>query len=247
MPSTWQRPPSTSLINEPVHGRDENKKVIIEMLLKDEAGDQSNFGVIPLVGIGGMGKTTLAQFIYRDDVIVKRFEPRVWVCVSDESDVEKLTKAILNAVSPDEIRDGDDFNQVQLKLSKNLGGKRFLLVLDGVWNIKSYEQWSQLRAPLKSGERGSKVIVTTRDTNVASLMRADNYHHFLSPLSNDDCWSVFVEHALQSKNVDEHPNLKSIGERIVQKCSGSPLAAKMLGGLLRSKLQVEAWKHVLDI
>ena len=110
------------------------------------------------------------------------------VCVSYESDVEKLTKAILNAVSPDEIRDGDDFNQVQLKLSKNLGGKRFLLVLDGVWNIKSYEQWSQLRAPLKSGERGSKVIVTTRDTNVASLMRADNYHHFLSPLSNDDCW-----------------------------------------------------------
>ncbi|KAJ9697498.1 hypothetical protein PVL29_009357 [Vitis rotundifolia] len=243
--STWQRPPSTSLINEPVHGRDEDKKVIIEMLLKDEAGE-SNFGVIPIVGIGGMGKTTLAQFIYKDDEIVKHFEPRVWVCVSDESDVENLTKKILNAVSPDEIRDGDDFNQVQLKLSENLGGKRFLLVLDDVWNIKSYEQWNQLRAPLKSGARGSKIVITARDKNVASLMRADDYHHILEPLSDDDCWSVFVEHAFESKNVDEHPNLKSIGEKIVQKCSGLPLAAKMVGGLLRSKLQVEEWKRVLD-
>ncbi|RVW88676.1 putative disease resistance RPP13-like protein 1 [Vitis vinifera] len=242
---TWQRPPTTSLINEPVHGRDEDKKVIIDMLLNDEAGE-SNFGVIPIVGMGGMGKTTLAQFIYRDDEIVKQFGPRVWVCVSDESDVEKLTKIILNAVSPDEIRDGDDFNQVQLKLSKSLAGKRFLLVLDDVWNIKRYEQWNQLRAPFKSGKEGSKIVVTTRDTNVASLMRADNYHHFLRPLSHDDCWSVFVEHAFESKNVDEYPNLKSIGEKIVQKCSGLPLAAKMVGGLLRSKLQVEAWKRVLD-
>ncbi|KAJ9697499.1 hypothetical protein PVL29_009358 [Vitis rotundifolia] len=243
--STWQRPPSTSLINEPVHGRDEDKNVIIEMLLKDEAGE-SNFGVIPIVGIGGVGKTTLAQFVYRDGEIVKHFEPRVWVCVSDESDVEKLTKIILNAVSPDEIRDGDNFNQVQLKLSENLGGKRFLLVLDDVWNVKSYEQWNQLRAPLKSGARGSKIVITARDKNVASLMRADNYHHILEPLCDDDCWSVFVEHAFESKNDDEHPNLKSIGEKIVQKCSRLPLAAKMVGGLLRSKLQVEAWKRVLD-
>ena len=243
--STWQRPPSSALTREPVHGRDEDKKVIIEMLLKDEVGE-INFGVIPIVGIGGMGKTTLAQFVYRDGEIVKHFEPRVWVCVSDESDVGKLTKTVLNAVSPDEIRDGDDFNQVQQKLSENLGGKRFLLVLDDVWNIKSYEQWSQLRAPFKSGARGSKIVLTTRDKNVASLMRADNYHHLLKPLSHDDCWSVFVEHAFESKNVDEYPILKSIGEKIVRKCNGLALAAKVVGGLLRSKLQVEAWQRVLD-
>ncbi|KAJ9697500.1 hypothetical protein PVL29_009359 [Vitis rotundifolia] len=185
--TTFQRPATTSLISEPVHGRDDDKKISVDLLLKDEAGE-SNFGVIPIVGIGGMGKTRLAQFIYKDDEIVKHFESRAWVCVSDESDVEKLTKKILNSVSPDEIRDGDDFNQVQLKLSNNLGGKRFLLVLDDVWNIKSYGQWNQLRSPLKSGARGSKIVITTRDTNVASLMRADNYHYFLRPLSNEDCW-----------------------------------------------------------
>ncbi|RVW92784.1 putative disease resistance protein RGA4 [Vitis vinifera] len=83
------------------------------------------FDMVPGVetSIGGMGKTTLAQLIYRDEEIVKHFEPRVWVCVSDERDVEKLTKIILNAVSPNEVRDGDNFNQVQLKLSNNLAGK----------------------------------------------------------------------------------------------------------------------------
>ncbi|XP_034691091.1 putative disease resistance RPP13-like protein 1 [Vitis riparia] len=242
--STWQRPPTTSLIDEPVHGRDDDKKVIIGMLLKDEGGE-SNFGVIPIVGIGGMGKTTLAQLIYRDDEIVKHFEPRVWVCVSDESDVEKLTKIILNAFSPDEIRDGDDFNQVQLKLSKTLVGKRFLLVLDDVWNINNYEQWSHLQTPFKSGARGSKIVVTTRHTNVASLMRADNYHHLLKPLSNDDCWNVFVKHAFENKNIDEHPNLGLLDTRIIEKCSGLPLAAKVLGGLLRSKPQNQ-WEHVLS-
>ena len=104
---------------------------------------------------------------------------------------------------------------MQLKLSEKLSGKRFLLFLDDVWNIKSYEQWSQLRALLKSGARGSKILLTTRDKNVASLMRADNYHRLLMPLSHDDCWSVFVDHAFESKNVDEHPKLKSIGEKIV--------------------------------
>ncbi|KAJ9671111.1 hypothetical protein PVL29_027211 [Vitis rotundifolia] len=242
--STWQRPPTTSLIDEPVHGRDDDKKVIIEMLLKDEGGE-SNFGVIPIVGIGGIGKTTLAQLVYRDDEIVNHFDPKGWVCVSDESDIVKITNAILNAFSPHQIHDFKDFNQLQLTLSKILVGKRFLLVLDDVWNINNYEQWSHLQTPFKSGARGSKLVVTTRHTNVASLMRADNYHHLLKPLSNDDCWNVFVKHAFENKNIHEHPNLRLLDTRIIEKCSGLPLAAKVLGGLLRSKPQNQ-WEHVLS-
>ena len=242
--STWQRPPSTSLINEAVHGRDKDKEVIIEMLLKDEAGE-SNFGVIPIVGIGGMGKTTLAQLIYRDEEIVKHFEPRVWVCVSYESDVEKLTKIIFNAVSSNEVRDGDNFNKMQLKLSNNLAGKRFLLVLNDVWNINNYERWNHLQTPFKSGTRGSKIAVTTRHGNVASLMRADSFHHLLKPLPNDDCWNVFVKHAFENKNANEHPNLELIQQRVVEKCSGLPLVGKQLGGLLRSEPQ-DRWERVLS-
>ena len=78
--STWQRPPTTCLIDEPVHGRDDEKKIIKDLLLKDEAGE-SNFAVIPIVGIGGLGKTTLAQLVYGDDEIVKHFELKGWVSV----------------------------------------------------------------------------------------------------------------------------------------------------------------------
>ncbi|WJZ91308.1 hypothetical protein VitviT2T_010393 [Vitis vinifera] len=214
------------------------------MLLKDEAGE-SNFGVIPIVGIGGMGKTTLAQLIYRDEEIVKHFEPRVWVCVSDESNVEKLTKIIFNAVSPNEVYDGDNFNKMQLKLSNNLAGKRFLLVLNDVWNINNYERWNHLQTPFKSGTRGSKIAVTTRHGNVSSLMRANSFHHLLKPLSNDDCWNVFVKHAFENKKANEHPNLELIQQRIVEKCSGLPLAGKLLGGLLRSEPQ-DRWERVLS-
>uniref|UniRef100_F6I7E3 Uncharacterized protein n=1 Tax=Vitis vinifera TaxID=29760 RepID=F6I7E3_VITVI len=74
-------------------------------------------------------------------------------------------------------------------------------------------------------------------------MRADNYHHLLKPLSNDDCWNVFVKHAFENKNIDEH--LRLLDTRIIEKCSGLPLAAKVLGGLLRSKPQNQ-WEHVLS-
>ena len=171
----------------------------------------------------------------------------------------KITIAILKALSPrDQVHefkdfnqlqfkycDGDDFNQVQLKLSKILFGKRFLLVLDDVWNINDYERWNRLRAPFRLGATGSKIVVTTRHTNVASLMRANNFHHFLKPLSNDDCWNVFVKHAFENKNVNKHSNLKLIQQRIIEKCSGLPLAAKVLDGLLRSTPQDE-WEYVLS-
>ena len=88
-------------------------------------------------------------------------------------------------------------------------------------------------------------MVTTRHTNVASLMRANNFHHLLKPLSNDDRWNVFVKHAFQNKNFNDHSNLKLIQQRIIEKCSGLPLAGKVLDGLLRSKPQDE-WEHVLS-
>ena len=167
------------------------------------------------------------------------------LCVSDESDAVKITIAILDALSPHQSHDFKDFNQLQLTLSKFLVGKRFFLVLDDVWNINNYEQWIHLQTLFKSGARGSKVLVTTRRTNVASLMRADGYHHLLKHLSDDDCLNVFVKHAFEIKNgAIEHPNLKLIQPSILEKCCGLPLAAKVLGGLLRSK-PIDLWEHML--
>ncbi|RVW96933.1 putative disease resistance RPP13-like protein 1 [Vitis vinifera] len=222
-----------------VHGRDDDKNKIVDLLLSDESA------VVPIVGMGGLGKTTLARFAYNDDAVVKHFSPRAWVCVSDEFDVVKITKAILGAISQ-QSNDSNDFNKLQVELSQSLAGKRFLLVLDDVWN-NNYEDWNNLRSPFRGGAKGSKVIVTTRNTHVALMMEPSvTYHHSLKPLSYDDCWSVFVQHAFENRDIQEHPNLKSIGKKIVEKCDGLPLAAKVLGGLLRSKQRDDEWEHILN-
>ncbi|XP_059597966.1 putative disease resistance protein At3g14460 [Vitis vinifera] len=243
--SPWQRPPTTSLINEPVQGRDKDKKDIIDLLLKDEAGED-NFRVLPIVGIGGTGKTTLAQLICQDEAVMKLFDPIAWVCISEERDVAKISKAVLHAVSPNQNIDLMDFNIVQHSLGEILTQKRFLLVLDDVWNINSYEQWNSLQIPLNCGEKGSKIIITTRNANVARSMGAYDRCYNLRPLSNDDCWSVFVRHACEDENIDVRKKLETIHPKVTSCCGGLPLAARVLGGLVRSKLHDHKWEDILN-
>ncbi|XP_010659506.1 putative disease resistance RPP13-like protein 1 [Vitis vinifera] len=243
--SAWQRPPPTTpMAYEPdVYGRDEDKTLVLDMLRKVEP-NENNVGLISIVGMGGLGKTTLARLVYNDD-LAKNFELRAWVCVTEDFDVEKITKAILNSVLNSDASGSLDFQQVQRKLTDTLAGKTLFLILDDVWN-ENYCNWDRLRAPFSVVAKGSKVIVTTRNKNVALMMGAAENLHELNPLSEDACWSVFEKHACEHRNMEDHPNLVSIGRKIVGKCGGLPLAAKALGGLLRSKHREEEWERVLN-
>ncbi|TYJ36613.1 hypothetical protein E1A91_A05G318800v1 [Gossypium mustelinum] len=193
--------------------------------------DESDIDVIPIVGMGGLGKTTLAQLIYNDPRADKWFDRKAWVCVSEEFDAFKVTKTIL-----EEIKcscDGNqNLNQLQLKLKEQLSGKKYLIILDDVWN-KNYFHWKELANPFTSGAKNSKIIVTTRDENIAAIMRNVPTYR-LDVLSDDDCW-----------NPTKHPDLMAIGEAIVKRCGGLPLAAKALGGLLRCKPDADEWKKIL--
>ncbi|KAJ9685609.1 hypothetical protein PVL29_017591 [Vitis rotundifolia] len=227
--SAWQRPPPTTPIAyEPgVYGRDEDKKVLLDLLRKVEPNEAN-------VGMGGLGKTTLARLVYNDEM-AKNFDLKAWVCVSDVFDVENITKAILNSVVSSDASGSLDFQQVQKKLTDALTGKKFLLILDDVWNEDS-GNWNSLRAPFSVGAKGSKVMVTTRNKGVAFMMGAEKNVYELKTLSEDACWSVFEEHAFEHRNIDEHPNL----------CGGLPLAATTLGGLLRSKRRENEWEKILN-
>ncbi|CAK9136486.1 unnamed protein product [Ilex paraguariensis] len=238
-----ERLPTTSLVVEShVYGREKEKQDILELVLKDEAcNDEAR--VIPIVGMGGVGKTTLAQLVYNDDKVKDFFDTKAWVCVSEEFDVFMITKIIHEAVTK-ERHDFNDLNMLQVSLKEKLSGLKFLIVLDDVWN-ENYEKWDLLRAPFRVGLPGSKIIVTTRHERVACIMGSVPAYP-LNVLAEESCLPLLAQHALDKTNFDDHPNLEAIGKEIVKKCGFLPLAMKTLGGLLHNIHSPNEWKTILN-
>ncbi|XP_010251864.1 PREDICTED: putative disease resistance protein RGA1 [Nelumbo nucifera] len=238
-----ERPQTSSLIDESfIFGREAEKREIIELLLSENYRGQ-DISVIPIVGMGGLGKTTLAQLVYNDERVKKHFELRMWIFVTEDFDVRRLTKSIIESATRKTF-ELMDLDPLQVTLEEILSDKRFLLVLDDVWNEKS-KDWDALRVPFRVGERGSKIIVTTRSKIVSSIMGTISSYH-LPGLSDEHCWLLFAQRAFLDGILDVHPNLVKIGKEIVKKCQGLPLAAKTLGGLLHSKTDENEWEVILN-
>ncbi|XP_034680739.1 putative disease resistance RPP13-like protein 1 [Vitis riparia] len=243
-----ERLQTTSLVDESsIYGRDAKKEAIIQFLLSEKASrDNGDNGVsvVPIVGMGGVGKTTLAQIIYNDKRVESHFDTRIWVCVSDRFDVTGITKAILESVTHSST-DSKNLESLQNSLKNGLNGKRFFLVLDDVWNEKP-QNWDALKAPFRAGAQGSMIVVTTRNEDVASIMRTTASSHHLDVLSYEECRLLFAKHAFAHMNTNIRQKLEPIGEKIVRKCRGLPLAAKSLGSLLHTKQDENAWNEVLN-
>ncbi|XP_022002882.2 putative disease resistance RPP13-like protein 1 [Helianthus annuus] len=194
--------------------------------------------------MGGVGKTTLARILYNDTLVKDHFELMAWVCVSDEFDIFKISQTIYESVAT-ENKQFKDINQLQIALKEKLEGKRFLLVLDDVWNEK-YEEWENLVRPFHSGATGSRVIMTTRKQQLLKKIGFNHLDH-LDRLSHEDALSLLALHALDVDNFDSHATLKSQAEGIVKKCGGLPLALKAIGRLMRAKTEEEEeWNDVLN-
>ncbi|GLT34301.1 hypothetical protein SLA2020_088240 [Shorea laevis] len=236
--------PTTPQLESDVYGRESDKEAILKKLLNDEGSSRGEvFCVLPIVGMGGVGKTTLARLVYKE-VEQGRFNPQAWVCVSDQFDVMSITRNILEELTKGRC-DLNNLNLLQEKLKRELSGKKFLLVLDDVWN-EECNLWDNLKVPFKSGAPGSKIIVTTRNMRVAEIMGGKNSVHCLEVLGDDECLSILALDALGVENFDAHPNLKNVGQKIVKKCKGLPLVAKILGGLLRNREDLDDWKYILN-
>jgi replication-associated recombination protein RarA len=139
------RPPTISFVNESdIVGRDREKEKLIKTLL-DPSRVMENVSVLPIVGMGGLGKTTLAQLVYNNEEVKKHFNLRVWVCVSNNFDIVNIIKSIIEVATNKQGESISNPEVLQKKLRDEiLAGKKYLLVLDDVWN-EEIKKWDALK------------------------------------------------------------------------------------------------------
>ncbi|XP_027337012.1 putative disease resistance protein RGA1 [Abrus precatorius] len=239
--SEWRETCSFVLESE-IIGRDDSKKEIISLLRQPH--ENRKVSVIAIFGLGGLGKTTLAQLVYNDLEVQNCFEKKMWVCVSDNFDVKTILKKILESVTRRPTADGLSLDYLQEELRENLSGKKYLLVLDDIWNERR-DKWIELRKYLMCGAQDSKILVTTRSENVAEAMTASTSYP-LKGLTDEASWTLLKNIAFEDDFKGVNQNLESMGKEIAKKCKGVPLAVKTLGGVLGGQKEESVWENVLS-
>ncbi|KAL0397268.1 UNVERIFIED_CONTAM: putative disease resistance RPP13-like protein 1 [Sesamum calycinum] len=240
-----QRWPTTPLLNESqVYGRTFEKEEIIKLLAgDDETNCTTTPSILTILGMGGIGKTTLAQVIYNDQRMDGVFDVKAWAYVSDDFSLVRITKALLESATAKPC-DTMNLELLQSGLKEMFHKKKFLVVLDDVWN-ENLDNWNHLLIPFMVGSQGSKIIITTRNREVLPIMDAFPLYH-LKEMSEEACWSLFEHHAFGVKDSETYLTLRETGRKIMKKCKGLPLAVKTLGSILGSKLDNDHWNEVLN-
>nr|XP_007145624.1 hypothetical protein PHAVU_007G254500g [Phaseolus vulgaris]ESW17618.1 hypothetical protein PHAVU_007G254500g [Phaseolus vulgaris] len=213
-----------------VTGREHDKNQIVKLLVQDV--HHQTLSVIPIVGMGGLGKTTLAKLVFNDTNIDACFPLKMWmwVCVSNDFELRNVLIKILNS-APNPTRENfnnSETEQLQNRLRNTLQGEKFLLVLDDVWN-EDRARWGELKEIIDVGVEGSKILLSTRSHEIATMMHTKSSNSYLLQcLSKEDSRSLFI------------------GEEIVKKCGGLPLALKTVGSSLFSRVDKKEWESIRD-
>ncbi|XP_028550857.1 putative disease resistance protein RGA3 [Dendrobium catenatum] len=239
-------------------GRGKEKELVMEWLRNPSNEPRGtdlyrNITLLSIVGHGGMGKTTLLQHVYKDE-ITKEFDLKMWVCVSNNFDVKKVVEDMLESLKKERPR-LETLEALQGRLEEEVMSKKFLLVLDDIWEEdeeKDKSKWENVLAPLASGGFGSKILVTTRTDSIAlmfaKVIKKKKEIVKLEGLEEDECLQLLNSHAFAGveNRPDDHKKLRAISGEIVKKLLRSPLTAKVIGGVLNDNLNEGHWMTVLE-
>ncbi|CAA3015144.1 disease resistance RGA3 [Olea europaea subsp. europaea] len=227
-------------VDSNVVGRQDDEAEILKLIINT---DDLVISVLPIVGMGGLGKTTLARSVFKHQHTESHFAIRIWVCVSENFDVMMLFKRILESLG--ESFQGASRQAIVDRLREKLKDKRYLLVLDDLWNenIEVWEDFKNTMAGVNTN-RGNVIMVTTRQKRVASIVNTYRDPYDLKLLKDDECWSIIKARTFRDEVVSEQ--FEDVGKKIACKCEGLPLAANMVGGTLQGN-GVDDWVSVLEI
>ncbi|KAJ1690920.1 hypothetical protein LUZ63_015075 [Rhynchospora breviuscula] len=231
-------PTSPLMEQKSLFGREKEKKKIIDLLLIDGEG----FSVLPLVGKGGIGKTTVAQLVYNDERVKNSFDMVGWVCVSNDFSFERIIQDIIESLE----KTGCNMKSSSVlmeKLGKIVRGKKVFLMLDDVWNEEK-RLWEPFRMTLMQATKAT-ILVTTRNFSVARIIQTMEPLQ-LEYLSYDNCWLLFSHYAIRCNDPSNQEELVEIGKKIVKKCNGLPLAVKSIASLLGHDKELRSWVEILQ-
>ncbi|KAL7115139.1 hypothetical protein ACP275_04G165900 [Erythranthe tilingii] len=210
-------------------------------LMERLVGQRSSLQIIPIVGMGGIGKTTLARNAYESRLILNHFDICAWAAVSQEYSVKGIFSKLLSCQSKYAGEIGRE-DQLGERMYKSLVGRRYLIVLDDMWSI---EAWDKIKRFFPDNNNGSRVVVTTRLSNMATHLGSDSYLS-MKFLDKDTSWKLFCEKAFPQEGGGCPSELEEIAKRIVGKCKGLPLLIVVIGAVVRKSSKTQEYLENLS-
>ncbi|MCD7452926.1 hypothetical protein HAX54_018753 [Datura stramonium] len=227
---------NTQRAEEEMEGFQDTMDELKEKLL----GGSPELDVISIVGMPGLGKTTLAKKIYNDPIVTSRFDVHAQCVVTQLYSWRELLLTILNDVLEPSDRNEKEDGEIADELRRFLLTKRFLILIDDVWDNKV---WDSLHMCFRDTWNGSRIIITTRLSDVANYVKCESDPHHLRLFRDVESWTLLQKQLFQGESCP--PELKGVGFEIAKSCRGLPLSVVLVAGVLKQKKKtLDSWKVV---